>query len=100
MNQTLTEDYLNCVVGVSMFTPQRLLVWDSFKCHVSKDTKDSLKKLKVDQTVIKVVALVSSRNQMSVGINPLKASTQNHTMTGLRLESKNLQQQAILNLHF
>ena len=28
-------------------------MWDSFKCHVSKGTKDSLKKLKVDQTVIK-----------------------------------------------
>ena len=35
-----------------MFTPRRLLVWDSFKCHASKDTKDSLKKLKVDQAVI------------------------------------------------
>ena len=27
-------------------------MWDSFKCHVSKDTKDSLKKLKIDQAVI------------------------------------------------
>ena len=53
MNQALTEDYLNCVIGVPMFTPQRLLVWDSFKYHVSKGTKDSLKKLKVDQAVIK-----------------------------------------------
>ena len=35
-----------------MFTPYRLLVLDSFKCHVSKDTKDSLKKLKIDQAVI------------------------------------------------
>ena len=52
MNQALTEDYLICVIGVPMFTPHRLLVWDSFKCHVSKDTKDSLKKLKVDQAVI------------------------------------------------
>ena len=52
MNQALTEDYLNCIIGVPMFTPHRLLVWDSFSCHVSKDTKDSLKKLKVDQVVI------------------------------------------------
>ena len=53
-NQTLTEDYLNCVIGVreAMFTSHRLLVWDSFKCHVSKDTKDYLKMLKVEQAVI------------------------------------------------
>ena len=48
INQAITEDYLSPV----MFTPHRLLVWDSFKCHVGKDTKDSLKKLKVDQAVI------------------------------------------------
>ena len=35
-----------------MFTPHGLLLWDSFKCHVSKDTKDSLNKLKVDQAAI------------------------------------------------
>ena len=55
MNQALTEDYINRVIGRPTFTPHRLLVWDSFKCHVSKDskgTKDSLKKLKVDQAVI------------------------------------------------
>ena len=55
MNQTLTEDYINRVIGGPTFTSHRLLVWDSFKCHVSKDskdTKDSLKKLKVDQAVI------------------------------------------------
>ena len=52
MNQALTEDCLNCVIGWPMFTPHRLLVWDSFKCLVSKETKDSLKKLKVDQAVI------------------------------------------------
>ena len=52
VNQALTEDNLNRVIGGPMFTPHRLLVWNSFKCHVSKDTKDSLKKLKVDQAVI------------------------------------------------
>ena len=52
MNQALTEDYVNCVIGGPMFTPHRLFVWESFKFHVSKDTKDSLKKLKVDQAVI------------------------------------------------
>ena len=52
MNQALTEDYVNCVIGGAIFTTHRLFAWESFKWHVSKDTKDSLKKLKVDQAVI------------------------------------------------
>ena len=52
MNQALMEDYLNRVIGGPIFTPHRLYVWNSFKCYVNKDTKDSLKKLKVDQAVI------------------------------------------------
>ena len=52
MNQVLTEGYVNRLIGGLMFTPHRLLLWDSFKCHVSKDTKDSLNKLKVDQAAI------------------------------------------------
>ena len=39
MNQELTEDYLSKVIGFPMFTPNRLLVWDSFKCHISEATK-------------------------------------------------------------
>ena len=31
MNQALTEDYLQNVIGPPMFTTQRLLVWDSFR---------------------------------------------------------------------
>ena len=53
MNQAFMEDYLNCIIRVPMFTPHRLLVWDSFKCHVSsKDTKHSLKTFEADQAVI------------------------------------------------
>ena len=52
MNQAFMEDYLNCIIREPMFTPHRLLVWDSFKCHVSKDTKHSLKKFEADQAVI------------------------------------------------
>ena len=101
MNQAFMEDYLNCIIREPMFTPHRLLVWDSFKCHVSsKDTKHSLKSLKQIKLSSQVVALVPSRHQMSAGINPLKTATQNHIMTGMRLESKNLQQQAILKLLF
>ena len=80
INQAITEDCLNRVIG-AMFTPHRMLVWDHFKCHVGKNTKDSLKKLKIGQVVIPggctgVVALVSPMHQMSVGINPLKTATQ------------------------
>ena len=35
-----------------MFTPQCLLVWDSFRCHISNDTKAVFKKIKVQQAVI------------------------------------------------
>ena len=35
-----------------MFTPQRLLVWASFKCYISGDTKAVLRKMKVQQAVI------------------------------------------------
>ena len=36
MNRALTEDYLQNVIGPPMFTPQRLLVWDSFRCHITR----------------------------------------------------------------
>ena len=52
MNEALTENCFNRVIGGPTFTPHRLLMWDNFKCHVSKDTKDSLQKLKIDQAVM------------------------------------------------
>ena len=52
MNQSLTEDYLKLVIVAPMFTPRRLLVWDSFKCHINDDTKSVLRKLKTQQAVI------------------------------------------------
>ena len=51
MNQPLIEDYLKFVIGAPMFTPHHLLVWDSFKCHISDDTKAVLRKMKVQQAV-------------------------------------------------
>ena len=39
MNQELTEDYLSKVISFPMFTQNRLLVWDSFKCHIVKPPK-------------------------------------------------------------
>ena len=52
MNQELTEDYLRKVIGFPLFTPSRLLVWDSFKCHISEVTKTAMKKLKIHSAVI------------------------------------------------
>ena len=100
MNQATTEDCLKRVIRGAMFTPHGLFVWDHFKCHVGKDTKDSLKKFKIDQVVIPGGCTGFTHVPDVCWNKPLKDSyTKNHTMTGLRPESKNLQQQAIINLH-
>ena len=86
--------------GEAMFTPHRLLVWDHFKCHVGKDTKECLKKLEVDQVVTPGGCTCFTQAPDVCWNKPLKDShIKNHTITGLRPESKNLQQQAIINLH-
>ena len=38
MNDNLTVDYLQSIVGTFSFV-QRLLVWDSYKCHISNTVK-------------------------------------------------------------
>ncbi|EGT57347.1 hypothetical protein CAEBREN_15225 [Caenorhabditis brenneri] len=45
-NDDLTEKYLQKVFGSSLFG-KRLLVWDSFRCHISKETKKVLRDLKI-----------------------------------------------------
>lgn len=42
MSDTLTADWLRSVVGKSSATP-RLLVWDSYRCHIGAATKAELK---------------------------------------------------------
>ncbi|KAJ8397484.1 hypothetical protein AAFF_G00437600 [Aldrovandia affinis] len=42
MNDRLTVDWLQRVVGKFSFTP-RMLVWDSYRCHISSATKEELK---------------------------------------------------------
>ncbi|KAF7641570.1 hypothetical protein LDENG_00277240 [Lucifuga dentata] len=42
MNDSLTADWIQSVVGKFSFTP-RLLVWDSYRCHISAATKTELK---------------------------------------------------------
>ena len=51
MNEDLTKVWLNDVLGNLSFR-YRLLVWDSFRCHISEATKSIIKNLKVDQAII------------------------------------------------
>ena len=87
-NEVLTEDYLQNVIGPPKFTPQRLLVWDSFRCHISNDTKAVLKKLKVQRAVIPGGVLDLYKPPMSVGINHLKITIPKDMMHGFNQENK------------
>lgn len=51
MNDQTTKDYLQKILGNQLFG-RRFLLWDSFRCHISKDTKTVLKALKVDTAII------------------------------------------------
>src|ERR1700678_2495146 len=51
MNGGTTIEFLKRVIGTAMFT-KRMLVWDSFKCHFSNETKKELKKLNVDIAIV------------------------------------------------
>jgi hypothetical protein len=51
MNDDLTADYLKRVLGKSLFG-KRLLVWDSFRCHISQSTKKALKASGLDTAVV------------------------------------------------
>jgi len=48
----LTSELLNRVIGRGFFNKKRLLVWDSFRCHLSESTKSVCKQLKLDMAVI------------------------------------------------
>ncbi|KAI1698928.1 DDE superfamily endonuclease domain-containing protein [Ditylenchus destructor] len=52
MNDEHTEHYLRTVVGSSGPFQKTLLCWDSFKCHISQNTKKVLKELGIDTAVI------------------------------------------------
>jgi len=51
MNDDLTSEYLQCTFGPGFFA-NRLLVWDSFRCHISKQNKKKAKEIKLDMAVI------------------------------------------------
>jgi len=52
MNDVITSDYLQRIVGSSFFFGKRLLVWDSFRSHISEATKKKLNQLQVHTAVI------------------------------------------------
>ena len=51
MNDETTEDYLKRTFGTSTLF-KSLLVWDSFRCHISDSTKTILKQLKLDTAIV------------------------------------------------
>ena len=51
MNDTLTVEWLNFIFADTFFG-NGLLIWDSYRCHISKITKAALKKKRVDSCVI------------------------------------------------
>lgn len=52
MNDTLVAEYLENVIGFSLFGAKRLLVWDAFKAHRSEKTMALLKNLHLDTAIV------------------------------------------------
>ena len=50
-NDDVIEDWLNCNFGDTSFH-KRLLIWDSFRAHLSDATKKILKRKRMDQAII------------------------------------------------
>ena len=51
MDEALTETYLCQTIGPQLFH-KRLLVWDSFRCHISSKTKEVLGSLKILTSIV------------------------------------------------
>jgi hypothetical protein len=51
MDDQLTGDYLDKTFGRSLFG-RRLLIWDSFRCHISESTKKKLKEISLHSAVV------------------------------------------------
>ena len=50
-NDDIIEEWLKCNFGTICFQ-KRLLIWDSFRAHLSDATKKVLKQKKIDQALI------------------------------------------------
>ena len=51
MNDALTVEYLNCLIGAFSFH-KRLLVWDAYKCHISEHVRAHIKSLHLHSAVV------------------------------------------------
>ena len=51
MNESLTEEWIQYVVGRLSFAP-RLLVWDTYKCHMTNGVKEALRQASVDAALV------------------------------------------------
>lgn len=51
LNDTLTSDYLESVIGRLSFD-KRLLVWDAYKCHTSDETRNKCAQMKLHTAIV------------------------------------------------
>ena len=51
INESLTEEWIQYVVGRLSFAP-RLLVWDTYKCHMTNGVKEALRQASVDAALV------------------------------------------------
>ena len=51
MNDSLTIDYLNSVIGRLSFN-KRLLVWDAYRCHTSEAVRAHTSRLNVHTAIV------------------------------------------------
>ena len=51
MNESLTEEWIQCVVGRLLVAP-RFLVWDTCKCHMTNGVKEALRQASVDAALV------------------------------------------------
>ena len=51
MNESLTEEWIQYVVGRLSFAP-RLLVWDTYKCHMTNGVKEALRQASDDAALV------------------------------------------------
>ena len=51
MNESLTEEWIQYIVGCLSFVP-RLLVWDTYKCHMTNGLKEVLPQVSVDVALV------------------------------------------------
>ena len=87
MNDDLTERYTKEVIDKNV-SGRRLLVWDSFKCHISPRAKNfSLEEMWTWRLFL-AVAQSSFNRLTSAGTNHLKADFANSTTTGWRRVKK------------